>query len=79
MFDKKLPDQRRNENVDFFTRKKCTFAHIKKDFFCEKKGELMRVNAFKHVYLQKKTFLSVLKCPPFTRKSIDFFVPRLSE
>ncbi len=37
MFDKKLPNQTRNENVDFFTRKKRTCAQVKKDFFVRKK------------------------------------------
>ncbi len=71
IFCKKLFSQTNNEKVDVSTHKKN---------FLWGKSELIRANAFKIVYLQKKDiFLNALKCALFICKSIDFSVTCVPE
>ncbi len=63
------------EKHDVFTGKKRTFERVKKRIFLRETSELMKINVFELVFLQKQTMVfKALRCALFTLKSFVFLV-----
>jgi hypothetical protein len=70
---KTLPSQASKEKKPMLLTSKSTHFHALRKSLFVKKNELIKVNAFKLIFIQGKCFFNPVTCALFTRKKHRFF------